>query len=180
MIKTILLAAATVSLVLFWPVMAERYRAEDTEKMMTLKDIDVMGVNLTMTMGEIFANLRAQGLEPECRGSVCQINAHGLNVTIQHAGRSGSRVNTQVDEKATPVSIGFSAKEDMSRCEPVKDMIAKYCNKDDKKQPCFTDLRGHVQGNFSGAGKSADGYHYSGAVVLWPGTLCNLNVRRMK
>lgn len=161
---------------------ADIYRGDDPAKMMTLKDVDILGVNLTMTMGEILAKLRAQGLNPVCKGLICQVRADGYKLNIQHSLKSlGMRAHhIPVDESKTPVSIGLAENMDMSKCGPVKDMIETYCNKDEKKQPCFTNNQNRINGNFSASGKSADGYLYSGTVALWPGQLCNMSVMRQK
>ncbi len=159
-----------------------KYNGEDPEKLMTVKDIEMMGIKLTMTMGEILQKLRAQGYTPTCKGTSCVARGSDIHITVTHAARSlGKHMQDRpIDENALPIEIGIGNVSNFSYCGISKKIIAEYCNKDDQKQPCFTDNFGRTTGNFGASKRSSDGYTYSATVYLIPDKTCSASFKRIK
>lgn len=159
---------------------AASYRGESPEKMMTLKNFEIMGVTIDMKMDDILKKFQAQGRELDCRSNACQLRGNGFVFTVVHTKRSFGNRNaaTEFDRNKTPVSIGFGQVTDVSVCHSAQKMIRNYCNKDDQKQPCWTDNFGITNGNMSAKGQSADGFLYSASVMLNPGKTCSIGITR--
>lgn len=156
------------------------YRGENPEKMMTLKEFQIMGVTIDMRIEDILKKLQAQGHELVCRSHGCKIRGDGFEFILMHTNRIFGNRNPSVefDRNATPISIGIGNVTDFSVCHSAKEMIQSYCNKDGQKQPCWTNNFGITNGDMSAKSKSADGYLYSATVMLNPSKTCSIGIKR--
>ncbi|MAI62005.1 MAG: hypothetical protein CBB87_05870 [Micavibrio sp. TMED27] len=158
-----------------------RYRGENADKMMTLASFPILGVTIDMKIGDIIQKLEGQGYKSDCRFNACQLRSAGFVFTLVHSKKSLGKRSAQpvFDRNATPVSIGIGNVTDYSICKDAKELIKNYCNKDDQKQPCWTNNFGVTNGNMSANGKSDDGYLYSATVMLNPGKTCSVGIKRL-
>ncbi len=156
------------------------YRGESPEKMSKLASFQILGVTIDMTIGEIMQKFEGQGHKFVCRFTACQFRTDGYEFTIVHTKKSlGNRgPQTDFDRNATPISIGIGNVTDFSVCAPAREMIKKFCNHDDQKQPCWTSNFGVTNGNISSRAKSADGFRYNARVMLNPNKTCSVGVKR--
>lgn len=164
-----------------FPIMAmAAYRGENPDKMMTLKDFQIMGVTIDMRIDDILKKLQAQGHEFVCRINACTLRGDGFDFILVHTKKSFGNRNSsaEFDRNATPISIGIGNVTDFSVCHSAKEMIQSYCNKDGQKQPCWTNNFGVTNGNMSAKSQSADGYLYSATVMLNPSKTCSVGVKR--
>lgn len=162
---------------------AKAYKGLDPEMMMTMKDMKIMGITLTMTMSEIIATLEGQGLKPDCsKGIACLVRTDTINLNILHKSRSKANKRMKsipVDPNALPVAIGFGqVNGNPANCAVVDSAIKKFCAGSDGRQPCWTDNFGKTTGQLGASGYSSDGYSYSGTISQKPGTLCAIRVER--
>lgn len=163
---------------------AERYVGIDPEKMMKLKEINIMGINLAMLMGDILATLEKQGINLDCSKGIveCLARTDEFELRVQHMPRKiGQRPNMEIDRNAPPFAIGFGQIiGDPDNCTTINQTLKLFCSDGVDKHPCRKDNFGMVTAELSAAGKkSSDGFSYQGRIGVKPPQLCNIRMQRV-
>jgi len=153
------------------------------EEIMKLKNIDILGINLTMTMGEIMAKLAAQGYKLDCsRGRVCSATGPEYTIRIEHKLRSFNQATqaTPIDKSAPPYSISYSqVLGNPKNCAFVHRAVDMFCKAGVTKLPCRQDNMGLVTADiWSKARHSPDGYQYQSTITLKPPQRCTIKIGR--
>ena len=158
----------------------------DPEKLMTLKDITILGVKLTMPMGEIIAELESRGLHLDCKWTECTAKGPEYTIGIKHKVRaSGAHPkHEKINMAATPLAIRyFQLTGEPANCEVVHRAIENYCPAGVTEFPCRQDRQGQVVAElWSRAGNSSDGYVYTATIAARRDLRgqCSIRMKRAK
>jgi hypothetical protein len=154
------------------------FRGLDPEKAMQIKDINVLGVNLTMTMGKILSTLEKQGIKLDCRGIICQVRTQEFNIAIQYGLKSKSREPVTLNLEALPIAISWGQHSGgPANCTPARKAWKIFCS-DGTNKHCYKNNRGQISAPFSATGYSSDGYRYGGSFSLKEPQQCGIRLEQ--
>ncbi len=164
----------------FSPGPLTEYTGVSPEEAMKLRHLEIRGIDLTMTIGEIISKLKSAGYDVECRvGSIeCQVSSPEFTLKIQHQGKTAYVRNrvTELDKSVFPHSIVYSVKDSAQACSVVNRAIEEFCRAGVTEYPCRRDPSGRVSAEVWSRHKSPDGYGYHGRFSVPSATSCGIRI----
>ncbi|USG63113.1 hypothetical protein NBZ79_09010 [Sneathiella marina] len=151
------------------------------QEIMKLKDVDILGINLTHTMGEIMTILKQQGLPLTCGKTTCTASISDFTVKIEHKATTGASLRgpISVDKSAPPFSIGFSqAIGDPANCIPIQKVVNMFCSNSHSEYPCAKDNFGVVTSRLWSQEVSPDDWFYRAVFSVKPPEQCGIRMLR--